>query len=58
MLAMMSVSMYLYNLIGWIHEYSSLESKEEAHDARSRTRMGCTVCLSAAEVVAEKEVVV
>ena len=39
MLAMMSVSMYLYNLIGWIHEYSSLESKEEARDARSRTRM-------------------
>ena len=39
MLAMMSVSMYLYNLIRWTHEYSGQESKEEAHDARSRTRM-------------------
>ena len=39
MLAMMSVSMYLYNLIRCTHEYSGQESKEEAHDARNRTRM-------------------
>ena len=39
MLAMVSVAMHLYNLIGWIHEYSGQTSKEEVRDARSRTRM-------------------